>query len=137
MADHAGHSALRVLRDDNARSLPKLAADATVLALLTRVLPSESRLEALRARIEALFRQAHDTPGEPGGTDVTLNAARVWGNISVGRCRAGGNPGIEGLSNTASSRQRRVCMMGAPLRLMPSVRPTTLDSCDATTRLGF
>jgi len=75
MGDHAGQRALRVLRDDLARSLPKLTADAPVLALLTHVRLSESRLEALRARIEAMIRKAHDTPGESGGVEVTLNVS--------------------------------------------------------------
>jgi len=54
-----------------------------------------------------------------------------------GGCRAGGQPGIEGLSNSACSRQRRVCMMSAPLRLMPQVMPISIPNLPRHTPLAY
>lgn len=69
---HAGQRALGVLRDDLARAIPRLD-DAPVLALLAHVRLTQRALAALRAHIEAMVREASETPAASGATAVTLN----------------------------------------------------------------
>lgn len=71
----AGQRALRVLRDDLARTIPRLSDGAPALALLVHARVTESTLAMLRARIEALIREVRDTPEASTGAEVTLNVS--------------------------------------------------------------
>lgn len=69
---HARQRALALLRDDLARAIPRLD-DAPVLALLAHVRLTERALATVRAHIEAVVREARETPVTADATAVTLN----------------------------------------------------------------